>query len=512
MAHYPVSVKTLIAAGLLLCCLLVFFAVRVRTQGWRKWLFAERSPAPRAQAWEWCAALGLAIMVTAVFCMKAFVNYQSHTIFTWDFGIYSHGFWNASQGNGFYNSPEGMDHLGSHASPVLYFLLPIYMVAPTALTLLLMNAVAIGSSIVPAWLLARRRLSARWALVAAAVFALAPSMSAMINEIHAVNFAVPLLLWTLWAADARRPVAWLVFLLLTLACKENAGMVAVFLGVYLWLDRDTRAAGVIAATLGLLWLVVAIGMVIPLHQGDHGHATMSRFVHFGSGWIDLLTAPVRTPTLFWSTLFSAASVSYVLVLLLAFSLVPLFGRRALLVPLPIVLQNVLSSHVPMRSFDFHYEALLLPGLFLAFVVGLHRILEVVPKRRGYILIIVLLLGTVASRQICRSSLVGNHGEDPDFISATDEVISELPPHLSLAAPRSVQPYACHRRYCVGLDYRSRGLWGDDLPDLLVLFRPIVETKSPMPDFSADLHTFEVIFENAYYTIHQSRSSLSRRSP
>ena len=90
--------------------------------------------------------------------------------------------------------------------------------------------------------------------------------------------------------------------------------------------------------------------------------------------------------------------------------------------------------------------------------------------------------------------------------------AKLPPHLSLAAPRRVHPYACHRPYCNSLDYGSRDGWGDDLPDLLMLFSLEMKVSAPMPDFSADLHEYEVIFANAYYTVYQSSSSLGRVSP
>ena len=485
-----------VVAAVLLALIVIALAIGTRRRGLRHALWDPSTTPDPAARWEWWTVGFLTAATIAVACAAVWIRYHHLSSDTWDFGIYSQAFWHASQGNGFYNSIEGIDHLGSHASPVLYILLPVYLLWPSPVVLPLLNALAVASCVLPGWLIARRRLEARPALTAALVLALVPVMTTLVYEIHAVKFAAPCLLWAVWAIDARRSVAYLMFLLLALSCKENVGMVVVFLGVYLATTRGTRFAGLVSVALGVAWLLVGIKLIIPMHGGDLSRHTMVQYDHLANGWLPLLLSPLTAPGAFWPHLLSTDTLAYVAMLLVPFGLVPLLGGRALLIPLPIVLQNLLAHDEAMRSLTMHYEALVLPGMFLAFVVGLQRLLGWIQGRPRLVLAIAGLACALLSHSLSGQPLVSTP-PSPAEVRARQAVLDNVPERVSVAAPADLLPYLCQRPVCQPLR-----LWSErEPPEVVVLEKNAPNPELP-PSAEAWLRSYETTFENNFYILYR----------
>jgi uncharacterized membrane protein len=382
------------------------------------------------------------------FGVAAALHWLGFGIQDFDFGVYANGFWNARAGHGFWNAPENLDHLGSHASWFLWLLLPVYALLPSGLTVLLLNALALALAAVPALLLARRRLPEPAAGLLTLALLAHPAMTSLNGSPHAVSFALPLLLGAFWALESERRAAFFVLLGLALTCKESVGLAAVMMGLLSLLDRRPLALGLGAAAMGLGWLLLSVFVLIPVMGGDLGDATLYRYGQLGSSLGEILLSPLTRPGVWLDALLTRASLTWLLALLLPFGFLPLLAPRALLVALPFLVQDLLSSDASMRSMDFYFEALILPGLFVAAADGAARLMRPSgepPRRQG-------ALCAACGATLVALALISHAWVGAPWIAADDEpavaeliaVARRVPPEVPVAAPKRLQPHLATR--------------------------------------------------------------------
>ena len=449
-------------------------------------------PAGRPDRTDWLVALLLVVGALAIFG-PGLVHMQA-TGFngTADGEIYASAFWNALNGRGLYNAYEGMDHLGSHASPGLYLLVPFYALAPGPEAIAVINTVQLFSAIAPVYLLARCRLDRLSAVMLALLLLSFPGMVGLTREIHAVKSALPLFLWALCFLEWRRPVAFVGCLLVAASFKENTGIVLLGLGAFLVLARDTRWAGAFVGLLGVTVYFVGAYVIVPAHFGGALGGSMASYDQFGGGLTGLMSAPFRHPDLLWAQITARESLLYVAVVFGSFALLPLAAPRQMLVMLPILAKNVLSAKIELRSMNFHYDALLLPGLIFAAVYGLARVRG--PHLRVPILVAAGVAGVAGVSAMNISPLSG----EPDAVipaPAADDLRPYVPIGASLAAPNGIAAQLPRRVYLDRYDALG-GVANRALPEYV-----IVPTEVALDGTDPRLaEAYESIYSNDDYTV------------
>jgi len=147
--------------------------------------------------------------------VTTYLSYQRYLIYqtnAWDLGINMQALWTtAFQGRFMYYTAElswntSGSLMGVHFSPFLFALTPIYRVFPGALTLLILQSLAVCASSLPLYLLAARRASPRAALPFAVAYLFsAPLLGGLFYDFHVEAF-VPLFGLTVWYSwETRRP-------------------------------------------------------------------------------------------------------------------------------------------------------------------------------------------------------------------------------------------------------------------------------------------------------------------
>lgn len=257
---------------------------------------------------------------------------------------------------------EGFNLLGDHFHPLLVLLGPAYALAPSGLTILLVQNLLIGLSVV---VVARTgmRLIGRGAGVAVAVaYALSWGLqSAIASQFHEIAFAVPLLALSLEAVLNGRRVPAALWGGLLVFVKEDLGLTVIALGLVLaW--RLRSVAGLWLAAWGALWLVLSVRVVLPALNAA-GQYDYSDRIDVGAMLADPVTAVVG--------LVSGAAKYHSLLLLLAAG-GALFLRSPLaLVLAPTLLWRFASGQEIYWGPEWHYSAVLMPVLFLALVDAVH---------------------------------------------------------------------------------------------------------------------------------------------
>lgn len=441
-------------------------------------------------------ALGIFLAVSLLLIAAAWERASRDAVQSNNYGDMAHAFYSASEGRGFYSAVAGGDLLARHASPILYALLPVYMVFPAGFTLLVLCALAVALAASMLWWMARRRLGSWPSLGLVLLYVLHPATASLAYAPTEVVFAQPFLLWMLVGVDRRR-WSWVVLGAAgAVACKENIALLTATLGLWLLLEpqgpiasrlrpRAEPSSGVYAwhqgavglglLVLSLLWMLVVVQVWIPLFGGDHGGDALWRYQALGEGWSGLLAAPFSRPALFWGTLFEPERLAYLGALFGAFAFLPLLSPTRALVATGILLQNLLSEQSVMRAMQDHYDGAALPVLAWASVHGAQalrqRLVEPLllrgrarwPRRfrmrgrapEGLLAAWVFLaLGVLFAVGVILPGRgrgyvdpVADHTlltADPSYVAELRAIRRAIPPGVSVASPVYVQPRLSRR--------------------------------------------------------------------
>lgn len=269
--------------------------------------------------------------------------------------------------------PRQISRLGSHVDPILaLFALP-WLVWPSPVMLLVLQAVIVATGAWPVYRLAERvTRSARAGALLAGAYLLYPATGYLVlNEFHPVALATPLLLWAFLFMEEARWWRAAAFLVLAAACKETVPLAIATMGVYFAVrKRSWRPLLVTAAAAA--YFVVAVWVIIPHFHGSQS-AFVARYGDYGAGTGEIARTALANPLRTVSDLCSASNIVYWLKLLWPLGFAPLLSPLTLLVSLPEILLNGLSSTVFQRDIRFHYTAVEIPFLVAAAVLGLMRL-------------------------------------------------------------------------------------------------------------------------------------------
>jgi len=267
----------------------------------------------------------------------------------------------------------GTNLWGEHFSPAVAVLAPFYRVFPSAATLLVAQALLTAASVFAVAATARARLGAGQARAIALAYGFSWGLQLMIHfEFHEVALAVPLLAFSLSALVQGRLRACLLWALPLVFVKEDLGFTLVALGLYLIVvgmragDNKRVGAGQFLVVWGLGWSCLAIAVIIPHFNPGHvypfwhdggisagGHLSVLGVVQqFFRDW------PVKLLTL--------------VMLLLPTAFVALRSPLAL-VAVPGLLLRFVSANSVYWGPWWHYNATVMPILFVAAIDGLARI-------------------------------------------------------------------------------------------------------------------------------------------
>ena len=222
-------------------------------------------------------AWGLAVLAAAVWCALAVSQWRGLVVPSWDLGIFTQ----LADAYSRLDAPivdikgAGTHLLGDHWHPILVLLGPLYRLAPSGLTLLLVQGVLFALSVIPITRVALERLGTLLGAGAGVAYALSWGLaSAAWAQFHEIAVAVPLLALSLAAYLRGRWRACALWVLPLVAVKEDLGLTVAALGaVLLWRGwrrarRDLLATepgrwGAVLVVWGVAWFVLTITLLLP---------------------------------------------------------------------------------------------------------------------------------------------------------------------------------------------------------------------------------------------------------
>jgi uncharacterized membrane protein len=303
---------------------------------------------------------------------------------SWDLGIYTEDVKQAAH----LAAPVvdirgvGFNLFGDHFQPIVAVIAPFFRVFPSAATLLVAQALLAALSVFPVSQMAREKLGLGPGRAIAVAYGFSWGLQQMVDyDFHEIAFAVPLLAFSLSAllrGRLRAAVWWTVPLVFV---KEDQGFTVVAIGLYLIVtglraktpgivEADGRRrirAGLLLLIWGFAWSFLAIGVIIPhfnpAHHYDYwsdggvlapgGHLTAAGLIgQLFHAWPDKLQTTV--------------------LLLLPTVFIALRSPLAL-IAVPSLLLRFLSTDSSFWGTVWHYNATVMPVIFIAAVDALVRI-------------------------------------------------------------------------------------------------------------------------------------------
>ena len=349
--------------------------------------------------------------VTWVIALVTFVAYDTISVFrylrldpgSWDLGIFTEYVKQIAHAR----APvvairgAGFNLLGDHFQPIVGLLAPFFRLFPTPGTLLVAQALLTAVSVIPVCRAAQELLGTWASRGIGLAYGFSWGLQQMVNfDFHEIAFAVPLLAFSLSALVRRRLRPAVLWALPLVFVKEDQGFTVAAIGLAvagsgLVMARVGRRgadppggqepaawvrAGVLLAAWGLAWSVLAIAVIIPhfnpLHQypywndggvvGPGGHPSAGALLH-------QLTQAGHEKL--WTT--------YLILLPVAF----LALRSPLvLIVVPSLALRFISTNSYFWGTGFHYDATVMPIVFLAAVDAMARFRagsrRRAPARRG----------------------------------------------------------------------------------------------------------------------------------
>lgn len=339
-----------------------------------------------------------ALITVAVICFCAFyILYMGgrHLAFQTnaeDFGIMDQSIWNTAHGNLLHDticnilsdtncaSPNGYVRFAIHFEPILFPISLLYYVWSDPRILFVIQTIIVALGAYPAFWLARLRLRNEWLGGAfALLYLIYPAqLQATTSDFHAVTLTASLLLFVLYFMYTRQTLWLFVFAILSMACKEDIPLVVMTFGLWSVIFQRRWKSGLALALLGLVWFVVATKGIMPYFSPTGQPLLSSRY----GGISSLMKDAFLHPLVFLHTyVFEYHHLAYIHAVLAPSGYIPrphgggifylpMLAPWVLILAVPSLAINLLSSNPQQYSGLFHYNAEVVPVIIFSTIEAL----------------------------------------------------------------------------------------------------------------------------------------------
>jgi len=393
--------------------------------------------------WNAISVWAATLLFTGVFSFRMVTEYRRFGLHAFDLGIFDQGLWLLSRFENPFLTTRGLHLFGDHTSYLMVPLAPLYWVAPHAEALLIFTVLllAIGA---PLAFYASRAVGAP-GLLAAVVgigYLASPAVQWNVRDtFHPEQFVLPLLIgaFLLFARDRDR---WAILLVvLALLAKEDAGLIVVPFGLFVWWWFKKPRQGLAIAGLGVVAIVVAIEFLIP-HFSPTGEMLYAwRYAHLGEGFFGIAAGLVIHPEVIAEAVTDPTRLGYLALLILPIPLA-LAEPRALLIAVPAAMANLVSTHPYQYEVEYHYTVYLMVGVVIAAALGAARAARWENRRFRDAAIVVSAMMMIGFYSW--SPLASGWSQEHDHHTAAREAIALIPPDAPISVWNRYVPHVTHR--------------------------------------------------------------------
>ncbi len=419
---------------------------------------------------------------------------------------YQQSIWNTTQGHFLEISHyRHTDHLwGMDFIPAIVLLVPFYALFPSALTLNFFQAVFMALGAWPVYSIARDRFAnSRLAGIGwAAIYLLYPSLwfVTMSAPWQPRTLAIPALLGAFYMLQQRRWIWSMALLALALTTRTDVSLVVCMFGILAGLWRMGWRWVLPPLLLGLTWFYVSTSVIVPAFYRDDYQPQagtigqsydetwpgtspqLAYYSHLGNSTGEIVRTIVTRPVQMAQLMLTPPKLTYLVLMLLPLAFLPLLAPDVALLASPIIAMNLLSTRVFQYTIREQYQALVIPGLVLAAIIGGARLWRWWIARRSHqgaaqreasahpcihtsahprirvsahlrlfasayllagFVVYALVINMLLKNPVVTTIL---YREEPARIALMEEIRAMVPPDASLAVTSFLAPRMMPRRY------------------------------------------------------------------
>lgn len=395
-------------------------------------------------------------------------HYVHYRIGRYDLGNMVQAVWSTAHGRPLHMTDgftgEQIVRFAYHVDPILALLAPLWVLAPSPLTILAVQVVAIAAGALPVFWLARRHAASEAvaALLAIGYLVYPWTAWAAIDVFHPLSLSLPLLLFAVWFLDGDRLVPFAVCAVLAAATGELVGLTIAALGVWYGLARGNRRAGAVIGVGGVLWSAIALLVVVPAFAGESSVYQGTVDGRVGGSPAGLVRTVFTDPLDVVAAATDGNDLAY-----LALIAIPLLGAFLLApglaaVAAPQLAINLLTNFGATTDPRAHYVAPILAALFAALAVGIGRR----EARRNARVVAAVLIATGAASIMLgpwSSASIGTPrwyqaNSSAEAVAIRDAALSLVPADAAVSATNSLGAHLADRRYLVSAPRVGRAEW------------------------------------------------------
>jgi uncharacterized membrane protein len=331
--------------------------------------------------------LFVVICVTVYSVFFSWVGIWWHNLYytNVDLDIFEQALWNTiHSGDLLYaNEYGGSSHFGTHFSPILLCMLPVYALFQHTETILIIQAIILGAGAIPLYFITTTRLSQTAGVCVSGVYLLYPALHGITTcEFHEIVFFPLFFLFAFAFLIRHHYCGYIISALLCISIKEDVALLVIMLGLWgLWQDRcksrKIQLVHICLIAASIITMAAAILVIIPFFNPD------GIYPHFQNAYFS--TGVNTEEPIGGRAIFIAQLLAPVLGL-------PLLAPEILFIGLPGYLELFIPNYPAFWDIGQHYSAIIIPVILIALVFGLVRIERYIgARRKGFFPAILILL-------------------------------------------------------------------------------------------------------------------------
>ena len=413
-----------------------------------------------------------------VFILNRYYSFYA----SYDQGIFNQVFWNNLHGRFFQSSlssnlstnvvhggevPAVFYHrLGQHFTPALLLWLPLYALFPYPATLAVLQIILVTAAGLVLYVLARHYLAPPLAaMITVSFYAANAVIGPTLSNFHDIS-QIPLFVFGLLLAMEKR-WWWLFWLLaiLTLAVREDSGLVLFGVGFYLIVSKRYPQIGLAICTLSFGYMLVLTNLIMPLFSQDISRRfMMEQFGQYADGeeasTLQIIWAIISNPWRLVVELFSPffGTLKYFLGQWLPLAFVPAVAPASWMVAGFPLLNLLLAQGSSVLSLNIRYAMTVMPGMFYGAILwwSVHPKAFKPSLQRFWVVCICLsLLLTFTSNPDRTFSFLLPDSIKPwvhvpltkqwEHVGQIRPLLAQIPPDASVSASIYIAPHLSSRR-------------------------------------------------------------------
>ncbi len=310
------------------------------------------------------------IFYCGLFGTMSILKYSSfHTTF-FDLGIYDNAIWNIAQGDLSYL-------IGAHFRPIMGVYALFYKLFPSAITLLLLQTLAIGISAVPLYYIARKKLRSSYCalLVVVIYFLYSPVQYNNLINFHADHLIILLMFLAFYFLEKNKPLAFFLVCLPALFLKESLILSVGAMGLYAIVRyRMYKYGGILFASAAILFYFIMSEGMLYLGRDSYTGVVLLKdaFSYLGNNPSEAARNLVLHPWIVIREIAEVWKMGYLTFLFLPLLFIPLLSPLSLLAAFPALAISLLSRLPNHYWIQHQYTASVIAPVFVALINGLRR--------------------------------------------------------------------------------------------------------------------------------------------